>query len=82
MTFKEQILQGIPLDLPKTKLYDKAINHAPNRKAILTAEEIKLALKNALRYFDAKDHEVLLPEFKKELEDLRSYLYVSFASRL
>ncbi|WP_375238319.1 urocanate hydratase [Aurantibacter sp.] len=68
MTFKDQILQGIPQQLPKQKAYDTSINHAPKRKAILSAEEEKLALKNALRYFDKKDHATLLPEFKQELE--------------
>jgi urocanate hydratase len=68
MTFKEQILQGIPQVLPHTKTYNKSINHAPKRKAILSKEEEKLALKNALRYFDKKDHKILLPEFKNELE--------------
>ena len=68
MTFKEQILQGIPTILPQTKAYDSTINHAPKRKAILSPDEEKLALKNALRYFDKKDHKILLPEFKQELE--------------
>ncbi len=68
MTFKEQILQGIPTILPQTKAYDSTINHAPKRKAILSPDEKKLALKNALRYFDKKDHKILLPEFKQELE--------------
>ena len=76
MTFKEQILQGIPSKLPQPKVYDTSINHAPKRKAILTAEETKLALKNALRYFDKKDHATLLPEFKEELETYgRIYMY-------
>ena len=58
MTFKEQIQQGIPTELPNVKPYETAINHAPKRKDILTEEEKKLALKNALRYFDAK-HQVI-----------------------
>ena len=49
MTFKEQIQQGIPDILPQPKPYDAAINHAPKRKEVLTAEEKKLALRNALR---------------------------------
>ncbi|MGR7812338.1 urocanate hydratase [Lacinutrix undariae] len=68
MTFKDQILEGIPDSLPQVKTYETSINHAPKRKDILTAEEKKLALKNALRYFDAKHHATLLPEFKNELE--------------
>ena len=68
MTFKEHILLGIPETLPQPKIYDNSVNHAPKRKNILSTEEKKLALKNALRYFDAKHHETLLPEFKTELE--------------
>jgi urocanate hydratase len=54
MTFQEQIAEGIPAVLPQPKAYDTNINHAPKRKEILSEEEKKLALKNALRYFDAK----------------------------
>ncbi|MBP4138929.1 urocanate hydratase [Flavobacterium geliluteum] len=76
MTFKEQIQQGIPTILPPKAAYDLAINHAPKRKEILSAEEKKLALKNALRYFDAKHHAELLPEFSSELETYgRIYMY-------
>lgn len=75
--FKEEILAGIPQDrLPEPKPYDKTINHAPKRKDILTAEEKVLALKNALRYFPAKFHAELAPEFAKELKDYgRIYMY-------
>ena len=76
MTFKEQILQGIPDLLPKPKIFDSKINRAPKRKDILSTEEKKLALKNALRYFDVKHHALLLPEFKAELETYgRIYMY-------
>lgn len=76
MNFKKQISQGIPKKLPPKKKYDASINHAPKRKDILSAEEKKLALRNALRYFPAKWHEELLPEFKEELEDYgRIYMY-------
>lgn len=76
MTVQEHILQGIPDTLPDQKPYDPSINHAPKRKEILSAEEKKLALRNALRYFDKKHHEVLLPEFKQELETYgRIYMY-------
>jgi urocanate hydratase len=68
MTVQEHILQGIPNELPNLKPYDPNINHAPKRKEILSAVEKKLALRNALRYFDKKHHEILLPEFKNELE--------------
>ena len=68
MTFKEEILAGIPNELPQTKTYDPQVNHAPKRKKILSPEEEKLAYRNALRYFDPKHHATLLPEFKHELE--------------
>lgn len=75
--FQEEIIAGIPQDrLPEPKPYDKTINHAPKRKDILTAEEKVLALKNALRYFPAKFHAELAPEFAKELKDYgRIYMY-------
>ncbi|WP_339624964.1 urocanate hydratase [uncultured Winogradskyella sp.] len=76
LSFKDQIREGIPNILPQPKSYDATINHAPKRKAILSAEEEKLALRNALRYFDKKDHALLLTEFKKELETYgRIYMY-------
>jgi urocanate hydratase len=76
MTFQEQILQGIPSVLPNPKPYEVEINHAPKRKEILSDEEKKLALKNALRYFEPKHHAELLPEFKSELETYgRIYMY-------
>jgi urocanate hydratase len=76
MTFQQQILQGIPDALPSPKPYDPAINHAPKRKDILTADEKKLAIRNALRYFDAKHHAELAREFRQELQDYgRIYMY-------
>ena len=76
MTFKEQIQQGIPDILPAKKKYDLEMNHAPKRKDILSIDEKKLALRNALRYFDKKQHAELLPEFSKELEKYgRIYMY-------
>ena len=75
--FQEEILAGIPQDrLPEPKPYDKTINHAPKRKDILTPEEKVLALKNALRYFPARFHAELAPEFAQELKDYgRIYMY-------
>jgi urocanate hydratase len=76
ISFKDQILEGIPSTLPKQKAYDTEVNHAPNRKSILSLEEEKLALKNALRYFEKKHHQELLPEFKNELDTYgRIYMY-------
>lgn len=74
--FQASILEGIPAQLPAPQQYDPAINHAPKRKEILNYEEKKLALRNALRYFDPKDHAELIPEFVKELETYgRIYMY-------
>lgn len=74
--FKQQILQGIASELPPAKEYDININHAPKRKDILTQEEKKLAIKNALRYFDKKHHLVLAKEFAEELRKYgRIYMY-------
>lgn len=76
MTFQEQIQEGIPAVLPQPKQYETAINHAPKRKEILSSEEKKLALRNALRYFEPKDHVVLIKEFSEELETYgRIYMY-------
>lgn len=76
MTFQQLIQQGIPTELSQPKPYETAINHAPKRKEILNEEEKKLALKNALRYFEPKFHAELLPEFREELEKYgRIYMY-------
>ena len=74
--FQKEILAGIPDELPCVKENDLTVNHAPKRKDILTKEEKKLALRNALRYFPAKHHAVLAPEFAEELEKYgRIYMY-------
>lgn len=74
--FQKQILQGIPDELPAVKAYDSSINHAPKRKDILSAEEKKLAIRNALRYFDKRHHPILAKEFAKELKEYgRIYMY-------
>lgn len=74
--FKKSILEGIPADLPELKPYDNKISHAPKRKDILSHDEKKLALKNALRYFDKNHHEILAPEFAEELNKYgRIYMY-------
>lgn len=76
MTFHEQIKQGIPSVLPQKKDRNPNVSHAPKRKEILSEDEKKLALKNALRYFEPKDHAELIPEFKQELENFgRIYMY-------
>jgi urocanate hydratase len=74
--FKNLILQGIPDELPQPKPYDPNVNHAPKRKDILSKEEKKLAIRNALRYFPAKHHAVLAKEFAQELKQYgRIYMY-------
>ena len=74
--FQKSIIEGIPDVLPAPKPFDPTVNHAPHRKQILTAEEKKLALRNALRYFPPKHHAELIPEFKEELETYgRIYMY-------
>lgn len=76
LDFKQQILEGIPDELPGQKEYDRSVSHAPKRKDILTTEEKKLAVRNALRYFHPKHHDVLAQEFYKELLDFgRIYMY-------
>lgn len=74
--FQSLILEGIPDELPDYPEYDNEINHAPVRKDILSKEEKKLALQNALRYFPEKHHAVLAKEFADELKKHgRIYMY-------
>ena len=74
--FQEAIREGIPNTLPELQPYDTNINHAPKRKDILTQEEKRLALRNALRYFPKHLHAQLAPEFSEELSKYgRIYMY-------
>jgi len=74
--FKKQIIQGIPDQLPPRRERDETVSHAPRRKHILTPEEERLALRNALRYFPAHLHAELAPEFVEELHTYgRIYMY-------
>ncbi|MDE6073819.1 MAG: urocanate hydratase, partial [Muribaculaceae bacterium] len=74
--FSDHIKQGIPATLPNPRPYDPSVNHAPKRKKILTPDEERLALKNALRYFPEELHKELAPEFAKELREYgRIYMY-------
>ena len=76
MQFKDQIRQGIPSQLPPKKERTPGISHAPKRKDLLSAEEKRLALRNALRYFPVAWHETLAPEFWEELKTYgRIYMY-------
>lgn len=74
--FCNAIAQGIPDVLPESQVYDTTVNHAPVRKDILNKAEKKLAVRNALRYFDEKNHEILAVEFANELRKYgRIYMY-------
>ncbi len=74
--FQKAILAGIPEQLPEVREYDRSVNHAPKRKDILTKEQKRLALKNALRYFPERLHSQLALEFYEELETYgRIYMY-------
>ncbi len=74
--FKQDIINGIPAELPQPQPYDQEVNHAPRRKEILTRAEKELALKNALRYFAPRHHKVLAKEFADELKRYgRIYMY-------
>ncbi len=76
ISFADEIQQGIPTVLPAAKAWDPAVNHAPKRKEILSPEEKKLALRNALRYFPKAQHAELAPEFAQELSTYgRIYMY-------
>jgi len=67
MIFKDQIRQGIPAILPPSSSPRSDVSHAPRRKDILSNEEKRLAIRNALRYFSKKWHRTLAPEFAAEL---------------
>ena len=67
--FKQSILAGIPDSLPPIKPYDPDVNHAPKRSHLLSADDQKLAVQNALRYFDPRHHAILAKEFANELTE-------------
>lgn len=74
--FQAAIREGIPDTLPPARPLDDSVPHAPKRKDILPPEEKKLALRNALRYFNPRHHAVLAPEFAAELKEYgRIYMY-------
>ena len=80
MNFQEQIAQGIPQVLPSKRELDPTISHAPKRKDILSLDEKKLAIRNALRYFPKEWHEELATDFAQELSDYgRIYMYRFYA---
>ena len=74
--FHQQVLEGIPSKIPSKKIFEDNINHAPKRKEILSEDEKKLALRNALRYFPKEQHAELIIDFKEELDKFgRIYMY-------
>ena len=74
--FQKDIEQGIPSNIPPRKEYDLNVNHAPKRKEILSTEEKKLAIQNALRYFPKDQHKELAGDFSEELRNYgRIYMY-------
>ena len=76
MDFKTLIKQGIPSTLPPKQKLDPSVDHAPKRREVLTPEEKKLAIRNALRYFPAAWHTALAQEFREELQEFgRIYMY-------
>lgn len=76
ISFQKAMLAGIPDYLPQAKPFNNNISHAPKRKDILSKDEKKLAIKNALRYFPEKHHKILATEFANELKDYgRIYMY-------
>lgn len=76
--FQQAIIQGIPDELPPKRDRDPNVSHAPRRviDQVLSKDDKVLAIKNALRYFPVKFHQVLAKEFAEELEEYgRIYMY-------
>ena len=69
MNFKEAIKAGIPKQIPEKKPFDFSVNHAPTREDVLSESEKKLAIKNALRYFEKYQHKDLIQDFYNELNN-------------
>jgi urocanate hydratase len=49
--FAEEILEGIPIQIPEEKPIEPAINHAPKRKEILNADEKKTSTQERVTLF-------------------------------
>lgn len=74
--FQEAIRKGIPELPPTPREMDFSVSHAPKRKDSLDEGEKKLAVENALRYFDPNHHAELAKEFYEELKTYgRIYMY-------
>ena len=67
LSFAQEIQEGIPTQIPAAKAWEPQVNHAPKRKDILSLEEKKLAIANALRYFPKEQHAELSKDFAEEL---------------
>lgn len=66
----------LPDALPEQQDFQPGIRRAPNRGLPLSKHEIRVALKNALRYVPPQHHAVLIPEFLEELRTMgRIYGY-------
>lgn len=60
---------GLSTQLPPAPVFEAGIRRAPNRGLDLSPAEVRLALKNALRYIPTELHETLAPEFLQELRE-------------
>ncbi len=67
LRMRASIVEGIPADLPPHPGDDGGVDHAPNRRQILSNKEKLLALENALRYIPPQHHRSLASEFLTEL---------------
>ena len=66
---RSSIIEGIPSNLPDYPPLDSSVDHAPARRNILDKQGVRLALRNALRYFKQEHHQTLAEEFLQELND-------------
>ena len=66
-TLRASLLSGIPDNLPNHPGHDDSVDHAPNRRQVLDENGKRLAIKNALRYFNRELHATLGKEFLQEL---------------
>lgn len=56
-------------ELPVYPSFIEGIRRAPKRESVLSENDIKLAIKNALRYIPEKYHEQMASEFLQELKE-------------
>ncbi len=65
--YKDAVTITLDKELPAMPAFDPRYRRAPKRELLLNDREIKLALKNALRYVPEELHESIAPEFMEEL---------------